>query len=827
MKFQLLKTFWKISSRSLWRNKLFSFISIAGFTVGLTVFILLMTFVHNEVNYDSFHKNKDRIFRAVIYTPDDKEYYGNFPVALSLRMKESMPQIDQAVNYLDKDLDIKVNGQFTKEKLTFTDPGFFKVFSFKTLAGNPYTFGHNPRAVFVTRAFAEKYFGNTNPLGKFISTKIAEETLLENSKLKNSHGKPLRSYRVDDKSCDFLIEGIVENPPENTVLKFNVLVPFINAEKMSMRFNREDISPGEFLPTFFVMLKNGADKALLETEFKSMVKPLIRNEAYKPELRLYPIEKIHFSTEIGPFSSIRPVSPVSVLVLSIIGIVILLIVSINYINLTIAQSSHRFKEIGIRKVSGASRSEVVYQFIMESFFIILISLLISLLLSALTLPVFDRIVGKELPFSFGWGTVMAGIILIPAALSLLSGAYPAMLMSSLNPVNILKGTQKLSGSGILAKIFVTVQFVLSIVLISGAIIINRQYDFFIKSDLGYNKDNIVLIRTNEMFGRMIDDKQLWVFRNQALNLPGVKSASMSNMVLGGNGHIVARLRFDYGSNFIFSYMLNIDEGMIPAMGFKIIEGRNFSSAYPADSINSIIVNEEFVKKIGIRNPIGTHLKFYHPRDIQDVQIVGVVKNFHYMPMQEKILPVAIFKAGNRSWNECIYIKTSDRNVQKTVSQLKQAWEKIIPGQVFDYVFLDNKLADLYKNENRWRNIITYSSAVAIFFACMGLFGLVFFAAEKRTKEIGIRKVLGASTFSIIRSLVNEFLILIAIAILLGCSVTYYFANKWLKDFAYHIELNAWIFILAALVVTVIVITTLLIIAFRVASTNSVENLRYE
>ncbi|HEX2866731.1 MAG TPA: FtsX-like permease family protein [Ignavibacteriales bacterium] len=826
MKFQILNNFLKIAIRNLLRNKLFSFISIAGFTVGLTVFIHLMTFVHNEMSYDSFHKNKDRIFRAVIYTPDDKEYYGNYPVALSIRMKESMPQIENAVNYLDKDLEIKVNGEFIKEKITFADPGFFKMFSFRTLAGNPYTFGNNPNGVFVTQAFAEKYFGSSNPLGKIISTKITERTIQKNIIRKNPKGEPVHSYKVEEKSYDFLIEGIVENPPDNTVMKFNVLVPFINAEKMSMRFNKEDISPGEFLPTFFVMLKKGTDKALLEAEFKSMVKPLIRNEAYKPELRLYPIEKIHFSTEIGPFSSIKPVSPLSVLVLSIIGIAILLIVSINYINLTISQSSHRFKEIGIRKVSGASRSEVVYQFIWESFFMILISMLISLLLSVLTLPVFNRITGKELTFSFGWGSIALAIILISAALSLLAGAYSAIVMSGLDPVKIFKGNQKLSGSGILAKIFVTTQFVLAIVLISGAIIVNSQYDFFMKADLGYNKDNVLLIRTNDMFGRMISDNLLWVYRNQALNLPGIRSASMSSMVLGGNGHIVAQLRFDYGSKFIPSYVINFNEEMIPAMGFKIIEGRNFSSAYSSDSLNSIIVNEEFVKEIGIRNPIGKHLKFSFINK-KDVQIVGVVKNFHYMPLHEKILPVAIFKAGNRSSNECIYVKMSPRNMQKTVVQLKQTWEKLIPGQVFDYVFLDNKLADLYKNENRWKNIITYSSAVAIFFACMGLFGLVFYQAEKRTKEIGIRKVLGASTFSIIRSLVNEFLILIAIAIIIGCSVSYYFANKWLKNFAYHIDLNAWIFILAALLVTVIVISTILIIASRVASTNSAENLRYE
>jgi putative ABC transport system permease protein len=779
------------------------------------------------MSYDSSHANKDRIYRAVVYTRDDNQYYGNFPLALALRMKETMPQIECAVNYLDKDLDIRINGQFTKEKLTFADPGFFRMFSFKTLAGNPNAFGNNPQAVFVTRAFAEKYFGRNNPLGKIISTKLTKKTLLKNNEGKDPKIKPVRRFSITEVPFDFIIEGIVENPPDNTSLKFNVLVPFVNTEKMPMMmFSREDIYPGEFLPTFFVMLRPGMDKSSVEEGFRNMVKPLIRNEAYKPELRLYPIERIHFSTEIGPFSAIRPIDPVSVLVLTIISFVILIIVSINYVNLTIAQSSHRYKEIGIRKVSGAARHEIIYQFISESFVIILISLVISFILSALMLPAFNSYTDKHLAFNFGWGSIVAVIIFLPAILSLLAGAYPAMVLSGLNTVKILKGTQKLSGSKKLAKIFVTIQFVLAIILISGAIILNSQYNFLIKSDMGYNKDNLLLIRTNQMFGRMIDEKLLWLYRNEVKNLPDVRSASMSNMVLGGNGHLVSETRFDYGSKMIFSRVINGDASMIPAMGFKLLEGRNFSPAYASDSLSSIIVNEEFVKQAGIKSPLGKSLK-YSMMEEKDVQIVGVVKDFHFMPLQDKIVPAAIFMANNKSWNECIYVKISPKSVQKTISRLKQTWEKLIPGQVFDYEFLDNKLEDLYKNENRWRNIITYSSAVAIFFACMGLFGLIFYAAEKRTKEIGIRKVLGASTLSIIRSLVNEFIILIALAIVLGCSVSYYFANKWLKNFAYHIELNIWIFMAAGLLVTIIVMATLLIITLKVSSTNSAENLRYE
>ncbi|MGE5352738.1 MAG: ABC transporter permease [Ignavibacteriales bacterium] len=827
MKLKFLKSFWKIASRSLWRNKLFSIISIAGFTVGLTVFILLMTFVQNEMSYDSFHKNKDRIFRAVVYTPNDHKYYGNFPAALSMRMKETIPQIDEAVNYYDKNLEIKVNGQLIKEKITFADPGFFKVFSFRTLAGNPYKFGNNPNAVFVTRAFAEKYFGSKDPLGKTISTKIIEVTHIFNPSGKNYQGNPIRRYSVNEKPCNFLVEGIVENPPENTALRFNVLVPFMNAERMSGLVKAPgDIFPGENLPTLFVLLRNKADKNRVEEEFNSMVKPLVRNKPYKLELRLYPIEKIHFSTEIAPFSAIKAVSPLPVLVLSIIGIAILIIVSINYINLTIARSSHRFKEIGIRKVSGAARKEIICQFIYESFFIIIISLLTSFLISALMLPEFNRITQKHLTLNFGWGSIASAVILIPAALSLLAGAYPAVVMSGLNPVKILKGTQKLSGSGMLAKIFLTVQFILSILLISGAIIVNSQYNFLMKADLGYNKENTLLIRTNEYLGRNMDDKLLWTFRTQALNIPGVRSASMSNWILGESGDILAPSRFDYGNKYIFAHEMDFDEEMIPAMDFKIIEGRNFSPAYPSDSLNAVIVNEEFVKEAGIKNPVGQHLTFAF-LDIKDLQIIGVVKNFNYLPLQEKILPVAISRSDRRTWNTCIYVNISDQNAPKTLAQLKQTWEKVIPDQVFDYVFLENKLTDLYKNENRWKNIITYSSAVAIFFACMGLFGLVFFAAEKRTREIGIRKVLGASTISIVRSLSGEFLILISFAIIIGCSLSYYFANKWLENFAYHIELNVWIFIAAALLVTIIVISTLLVITFRVASSNSVENLRYE
>ncbi|MGE5352739.1 MAG: ABC transporter permease [Acidobacteriota bacterium] len=799
-----LNNYLKVASRNLLRNKLFSFISITGFTVGLTVFILLMTFVHNEMNYDSFHKNKDRIFRAVLFTPRHDARYGNFPLSLSRMMRESIPGIECAVNCLDNMSEIKINGSISKEMVTYTEPGFFRMFTFKTIAGNPYSFGSNPLSIFITEEFAQKHFGRNNPIGKTVSIKI------------------------DIEFYDFLVEGIVENPPANTSLQYSVLVPFVNAEKIwTIKFSKEDIHPNESLPSFFVMLKNQSDKAGVEAGFKRMIKPLVQKEPfYRPELSLYPIEKVHLSPEVRVYSSIETAEPVSILVLFILGIAILIVVSINYVNLTVAQSSHRFREIGIRKVAGAARYEIAFQFVAESFFIILISLLISIVLTVLILPWFNQVIGKNLSFAAGWGSILSGIIMLPVILSLLAGAYPALLVSGLNPVKIFKGTQKLSGSGVLAKVFVTTQFILAIVLISGAVIINSQYNFIMTAELGYNKDNVVLIRTNDFFGRRIKEEQLWLYKERILNIPGVISSASSGMVLGGNGHIQSGWFLDYGNTTIPAVKVSMDENMIPALNLKLLEGRNFSSAYPSDSLNSIIVNEELVKEAGIKNPVGKSIMF-RGRKQKDVQIIGVVKNFHYRSLRDKVIPAAFFRANKKSWNECIYVKISPRNTLKTVAQLQKAWENLIPGQVFDYVFLDNKLADLYKNENRWKNIITYSSAVAILFACMGLFGLVFYQAEKRTKEIGIRKVLGASTLSIIRSLVNEFLILIAIAILIGCSLTYYFANKWLKDFAYHIELNAWIFILAALLVTAIVISTLLIIAFRVASANSVDNLRYE
>lgn len=804
MKLQLLKTFYKISSRNLLRNKLFSFISIAGFTVGLTVFILLMLFINNETSYDSFHKNKDRLFRAVLYTQRHDTYYGNFPVSLSQRMRESMPQIECAVNCLDKMTEIKVNGCLSKENITFADPGFFNMFSFKTLSGNPYSFGGNPLSIFVTESFAQKNFGRNNPIGKTLSIKIEGEF------------------------SDFLIGGIVENPPENTSLKFSVLVPLVNADKMwTMKFSKEDIHPGEFLPSFFVLLKDKNDKTAVEAAFKRMMEPLVKKEPfYHPGLILYPIEKVHLSPEVSMYSSIGTAEPVSILVLSIIGFAILIVVSINYINLTVAQSSHRFREIGIRKVSGAARNEIASQFIAESFFIIFISLAISVVLAALLLPSFNQMTGMHLSFTSGWGSIALGIILLPVLMSLAAGAYPALVMSGLNPVKILKGTQKLSGSGVLAKIFVTTQFVLAIILISGAVIINYQYDFIMKTELGYNKENVVLIRTNEMFGRSIKEAQLWLYKEQILNIPGVKNSAISDMVLGGTGRVESRWRFDYGNTVIPASNMRMDENMLETLNLKLVEGRNFSPEFPSDSLNSIIVNEEFVKEAGIKNPVGKYLKFRGIKG-RDVQIIGVVKSFHYLPLRVKMYPTAFFRSNRKSWSECIYVKISPQNTQNTIMQLKQTWEKIIPGEVFDFMFLDNKIADLYKSENRWKNIITGASFIAIFFACMGLFGLIYYSAEKRTKEIGIRKVLGASTISIVRTLIREFIVLIAAAIIAGCSVTFYFAEKWLKNFAYRIDLNIWIFAAAALLITAIVILTLLAIAVKVASANPVDNLRYE
>ncbi|MGE5400523.1 MAG: FtsX-like permease family protein [Ignavibacteriales bacterium] len=801
MNLNLFKTYLKISSRNLMRNKLFSFISIAGFTIGLTVFILILLFVLNELNYDSMHENKDRIFHALLRTPDFDKSYGKFPLMFSDRMKESFPQILASANCLDKKTEIKANGELAKEIVTFTDADFFRMFSFKTIAGNPHSFGSNPLSIFITQAFAEKYFGKSSPINKTVSVKIEKEFQ------------------------DFLVTGIIDTPPDNSTLKFNLLIPFINAEKITMiKFSREDCSPGEYLPAHFVMLRNKEDKNIIESGFQKLAEPILKKGTnYHPALLLNPLSKVHMTTDIE-MSSFITTDPLSVLILSMIGFVILIIVSINYINLTIAQSSHRFKEIGVRKVVGALRQDIAYQFLSESFFIVLISLLVSIMLALLILPIFNQITGKHLTFDLSWSSLIAGILLIPFILSLLAGAYPSLIMSGLNPVNILKGKQKLSGSKGMAKIFVTTQFILAIVLISGAVIMNSQYNFIVNSDLGYNTSNIILIRTNELFGRFINFTQLSIFKDEILKNPDVKFASSSDMILGGHDRMIGRSAFTCNNNLIPSYTINIDASALPALDIRLKEGRNFSYSFPTDSINSLIVNEEFVRQLGLKNPVGTNVMFLRKRNMQ---IVGVVKDFYYMPLREKILPAAFFLAKRKSWNECVYVKISSRNVQNTVRQIKKSWEKLIPGQTFDYVFLDNKISGLYSNENRWKNIITYTSVIAIFFACMGLFGLIFYSARKRTKEIGIRKVLGASTSSIVLSLINEFIILIAIAIILGCMISYYFADKWLANFAYHIELSFWLFFSVAVLVAIIVLSTILGIALKVASTDSVKNLRYE
>ncbi|MGE5432283.1 MAG: ABC transporter permease, partial [Syntrophomonadaceae bacterium] len=661
MHLRILKNYLKITSRNLLRNKLFSFISIMGFTAGLTVFILIMLFVHNEMSYDSFHKNKDRIFRAVLYTSNNNTYYGNMPLSLSQRMRESMPWIECSVNCLDKNTEVEVKGELHKEKVTFADSAFFRMFSFRTLAGNLHTFGRNPLSVLVTESFVQRNFGRIDPIGKIISIKI------------------------EGQFCNFLIGGIVENPPDNTSLKFSVLVPFINTEKVGMmKFSKGDIHPGEYLPAFFVMLKHESDKGMVEAEFKRMIDPLVKKEpAYHPDLILYPIEKVHLSPEIGTFSTIETAEPVSILVLSIIGFAILIVVSINYVNLSVAQSSHRFREIGIRKVSGAARYEIAWQFFAESFFIILISLLISVFISALMLPWFNQLTGLHLSFGSGFTSFAAGIILLPVLLSLLAGAYPALIMSGLNPVKILKGTQKLSGSGVLAKIFVTIQFVLAIVLICGAVIVNYQYNFIMKTDLGYNKDNIVLIRTNEMFGRFIKEELLWIFKEQILNIPGVDSAASSEMVLGGNGRLESGWIFQYGKTTFPAYNMSVDEKMLPALNMKLLEGRNFSSDYPSDSLNSVIINEALVKEAGIKDPVGKHLLRGYKGKV--FQIIGVVKDFYYLSLRNKVRPAVFYRANKKSWSECIYAKIAPQNTKETVAKLKQTWEKLIPGQVFDYV----------------------------------------------------------------------------------------------------------------------------------------------
>lgn len=807
----MLKNYLKVAIRNLWKNKSFSAINIFGLAIGIGTCLLITLYVLDELSFDKFNKNSARIYRANV----DLKFGGadqKFAVAsapLAFTMVKDYPQIENAVRFRNYGPAVvkKGNQNIHEQNIIYTDSTIFDVFTIPMIAGNPKKALTEPNSVVISESIANKYFGQTNAVGK--------QLLFDNKKL-------------------YAVTGVIKDIPENSHFHYDFFISLAGDPSgkednwLSFNFNT------------YLLLRQGTDPKVIQAKFDEIMKkhvfPQAENimhvsaDAFKKSgnyinFNLTPLTDIHLKSDrIGELSANSSIQ--TVYIFSAIAIFILLIACVNFMNLSTARSANRAKEVGVRKVLGTQRSNLIQQFLTESILLSLIAFIIALVISSLLLPFFNQLASKQFTLSpFAHPLLLPVLFMFAVAVGLLAGSYPALYLSAFKPIEVLKG--KL-GAGFKSSYFrsslVVFQFFISIFLIFSTIVIYRQLSYIQNKKLGFNKEQVLTIKNTYAIGNNLE-----VFKDEVLKLPGVKSATVSGFLpvpsSRSDNPFFPEGQID-NKKAVAMQNWSIDNDYIPTLGMEILKGRNFSKEYSTDS-NGVIINETAARLFGYQNPIGK--KIWKLVDInsgttKNYTVIGVVKNFHFASLRENI--GALCMVLDKS-TDAVSFRLSADNIAGIIKNVEAVWKKLSPGEAFTYSFLNEDFNAMYASEQRTGKIFMVFAVLAIFIACLGLLGLATYAAEQRTKEIGIRKVLGASVSNIAGMLSKDFLKLVIIAAIITFPVAGWVMNRWLQDFAYRITISWWIFFAAGLVAVLIALIIVSFQAIKAAVLNPVKSLRTE
>lgn len=795
--------------RNLFRNKIYSFINIFGLSVGIACCILIYLFVRNEWSYDTFHKNADLIYRAAVFEnySEQEQYFNTVtPFPLAQALEQNFPEVQRCVRVADVN-DLIRQGEITfPERYHLVDSDFLEVFSFPLLQGEPESVLRSPNSVVLTKEMSKKYFGTEDPIGKSLSIKFG------------------------GKFQDFLVTGIARNVPKNSSIQFDFLLSFERAKELWSERMRK--SWFNVIPETYVLVREGVRGKDLEEKLPSLVKQVM-GEEYKEGaylLRLQALTTIHLDTSFP--SGIEPTSdPANSYVLAGIALLVLLIACINFMTLSIGRSASRSREVGVRKVVGAIRFQLMRQFWGEAMLLSFFSLLLGIGITVLLMPIFNSLANKNLYLAFDVTTffVLLGLM---GVVGLIAGSYPAGVLSALRPVEVLKGKEKQRSRNFLSHSLVVVQFALSIFLIISTIVMSEQLHFLRGKNLGYNSEQVVVIPTNsnpQEGMRLVE-----LFRNELGNKPDIVQIAGSAFAFGA-GWMEVGFHADDGTNREF-YLNLVDHKFLDTLRIELAAGRNFSEDFPSDRREAVIVNEAFAEEFNWQSPIGERLP---GRRFPTHRVIGVVKDFNFESLHDPIRPMmlvldfATIREGIENVNVSssmapkIFVRIKPDDIPRTITLLKDVWGKVVPNVPFNFSFLDDDMDRLYRAEERWGKIVSYSSFFAILIACLGLFGLASLTITRRTKEICIRKVLGSSEAGVIRILCKDFAKLVLIANIIAWPVAYYAMYRWLQGFAYRTSIGLWIFFLAAALAFVIALATVSFQAVKAALVNPVDGLRYE
>jgi putative ABC transport system permease protein len=794
----MIRNYLKIAFRNLWRHKAFSFINIMGLSVGISACFLIFLYIQFELSYDSFHEKKDRIYRVVtdIKTPTEVINAAGPSWAAPPNIKDEFAEVESFVriaggdNVLIRKGDIK----FQEENSMWADSSFFKIFDFKLVKGNAQTALKEPFSIVFTETTAKKYFGDKDPMG---------QTLL-----------------ITGDGLPAVVTGIMKDIPQNSQIKGDVLFSMTTITK---EWNKSlDSQWGNYGAQAYILLKPGADAKRLEDKFPGFLERRNGTEMKKHQmvatLFLEPLKDVYLrSTRNGNNSG----NINNVYIFSIVAIFILLIACINFVNLTTARSAERAKEVGIRKVVGAAKIQLARQFVGESIIICLIAFILAIILSAIFLPSFNKLAGKIVSDGiFDQGQYIFYLFLAAIGIGLFAGIYPAFVLSSFKPVIVLKGRFATGTRGILLrKGLVVAQFSISIALIIGTIVVYNQMNYMRNRELGFSKDQMLVIDTN-------GDPAKEAFNQAIKSIPSVKATALSSSTPGtGNPNAYSEIE-NKNSNLQIANLdlYYADFDYIPLYKIKMVAGRAFSKDFATDTTQAMILNEAAVKMFGYSSPqeaIGRRFKQWG----REGKIIGVVKDFHFRGLQEPIKPLSI-RIGPGGSN-FVSVNVSAANLSATIAAIENKWKQLIPNRPFSYFFLDEFFNRQYRGEERFGKLFLNFAILAIFISCLGLLGLASYSTMQRTKEIGIRKVMGASVKGIINLLSKEFLILVVLSFFIAMPVAWYFMHTWLKDFAYRTNIGWWVFVLAGALALLITVTTVSFQAIKAAIANPVKSLRTE
>ena len=787
----MFKNYFKVALRNIIKHKGYSLINIAGLAIGLACCLFIWIWVQDELSYDKFHENDPYLYRV-----EENQYYSGrvyhvtvTPYPLAPALKDDFPEIAEATRYVGVGGQLLRYGEkaFFESRIRAVDPSFFRMFTFPFVKGNSDTALDDFFSIVISEEIAEKYFGEEDPIGKIMQA---------------------------NNQTDFTVTGVMKNVPSNSYLQFDIVIPYALLKKLGA----VNDSMGSNSIATFVQLRESASLQDVNEKIRGFIKKHVPDSVTELELALY--SRIHLHQYFGYEKEGMQVK--YVYIFSVIAMFVLLIACINFMNLSTARSANRAKEVGVRKVVGALKGHIVRQFYGESVIYAFIALVFAFALVMLLMSSFNNLSGKEISLDvLGNWKILIGFIGITLFTGLVAGSYPALFLSAFQPVRVIKGSLRSGvGSTVFRRVLVVIQFALSIFLIIGTVVVYKQLQYMKNRDVGYDKEHLVYI---PMRGRTATHySALKTALERDPRILGVSGSNHRPSLIGSNSGGADWEGKDPDQVLLIG-MSSVDFDYTETVGIEMVEGRSFSEEYATDLTEAFIVNEEVAKLMGKKSVAGERFSFAG----RDGHIIGVMKNFHYYSLRNKIEPLAIYMRPASEGFYYTLIKIPPENISDSLDFVRKTWQSVVPDFPFDYSFLVEDFEYYYRSEERMMDLLKYFSILAVFIACLGLFGLASFTAEQRTKEIGIRKVLGASPPQITLMLCKEFFFLVLLANIISWPVAYFIMRNWLQDFAYRTGLGVFTFVMTMVLALVIALLTVSFQAVKAAVANPVNALKYE